>query len=195
MNRIQTSENKPSFNLSGCLLAASPYWLDELFQQAVCLVIHHNSERAVGVLLNKTLKVDARQLWTQFGSNPTAPSRAELCLGGPESGPIVAMHQRLDLAEFVPAEGVYFAAQVDSLKQLVADTDSDVKILVGQALWGRGQLDQQFAQGCWLPLKLNSKLAFEQSDLMWPAAIRQAGNRLIEAMVGLPEIADSADLN
>lgn len=69
------------------------------------------------------------------------------------------MHQRKDLAEYTSAEGVYFAAHVDALKQLVHDSNTPCRIFIGQAVWEQGLLEQQFSQGFWLPLEMNSRVA------------------------------------
>lgn len=179
MNRIQI----PAVNLTGCMLVASPDWQDPLLGRSVCLVVHHQPDRAVGVLLNKTLSLDAKEILKQFGTSPDG-LRAEMYLGGLQAGPVVAMHRRKELAEFTPAEGVYFAAQVDHLKQLVTDTSACCRIFVGQAVWDQDQLNQQFSRGCWLPLAVDSKIAFRAADEMWPAAMREVGNHLVECLVG-----------
>ncbi len=185
MNRIVAP---PSLSFTGCLLAADPRWDDPLFKQSVCLVVHHGSQGAVGVMLNRTLPIDAQALLKQFGAKDGGvgqnASRPQLFLGGIQSGPVVAMHQRKDLAEYTSAEGVYFAAHVDTLKQLVRDSNTPCRIFIGQAVWAQGQLEQQFTQGCWLPLEVNSRVAFETPDRMWVAALRQAGNCLVQAMLG-----------
>lgn len=187
MNRIVIPS---AFSFAGCLLAADPRWDDPLFKQSVCLVVHHGSGGAVGVMLNRTLPIDAQALLKQFGAKDgeagmsSSQMRPQLFLGGTQSGPVVAMHQRKDLAEYTSADGVYFAAHVDALKQLVHDSNSPCRIFIGQAVWEQGLLEQQFAQGCWLPLEMNSRVAFETPDRMWVAALRQAGNCLVQAMLG-----------
>ncbi len=179
MNRIIVP---PSVNLTGCLLVASPQWEDPMYRRSVCLVVQQGSSGAIGVMLNRSLRADVQGLLKHFGSPANASLRHELFLGGLQSGPVVAMHQRKELAEFVSAEDVYFAANVEALKRLVADA-SPCRIYVGQAVWEPGQLEGQFAKGCWLPVQMNSRVAFEAAESMWYVALRQAGNRLIEGML------------
>ncbi len=117
----------------------------------------------------------AEAIWSQGWRRWAERIATSVILGGIQSGPVVAMHQRKDLAEYTSAEGVYFAAHVDTLKQLVRDSNTPCRIFIGQAVWAQGQLEQQFSQGCWLPLEVNSRVAFETPDRMWVAALRQAG--------------------
>lgn len=175
MNRL----DKPSpVNLTGCMLVAAPGWDDPVLRRSVCLVMHHGPDRSICVLLNRSIKADVQSLLQQFGS-PTSNRIPELFLGGHQSGPVVAMHQQSELAEFVSAEGVYFAAQVESLKKLVSQ-DTPCRIYLGQEIWGAGQLDIQFEQGKWLPLQISPRVAFEAADAMWYVALREAGNKLVE---------------
>jgi putative transcriptional regulator len=181
MNRLPTA---PQYRLSGQLVVASPHWNDPLFNQAVCLVVHHSEQGAVGVLLNKLINVDASSFWLQVGAADSGSGREILYLGGPHSGPVVAMHQRKDLAEFTSGEGVYFAAQVDAMKRLVADNNCQCRFIVGQATWEAGQLDRQFAEGCWLPQPVKSEVVFEDADRMWFVALKEAGNLMVQSLIG-----------
>jgi len=171
-------------SLAGCLLVASPSWEHADFQKAVCLVVHHSPQGAVGVILNRTLPFDDKLLWKVMGHKKKQAQPGRLHLGGPNSGPVVAMHQREDLAEFVSGEGVYFAAQAHHLKSLIADTDRKWKIFVGQATWEAGSLEQQFSQGCWLPIEVSRQVVFADVDLVWPLAVRQVGNRMVQCLTG-----------
>ena len=186
-NRIETT---PPINLSGSLLVAAPGWQDKVFTQTVCLVVHHSSQRAIGVVLNRHLPVPAKQLLQKLAGESsgeqTLPSGAAIHFGGPQAGPVVAMHNRQELAEFTSAEGVYLAAQIQNLQQLVASptSDSQVKIIVGQADWGAGELDRQFTQGKWLPLPVSAGLVFADDSHMWRQAMLDIGDIIVTNMAG-----------
>jgi putative transcriptional regulator len=194
-----------SFSLEGQLLVASPSWDNHLFRRAVCLVVHHSAAGAVGIFLNRSMELDAKFLWQQIsGQNFQADhsglqvagdlqpmgkgsgKQRVLHFGGPKSGPVVAVHNRQDLAEFCSAEGVYFAAHVSHLDELLRlpDGDAQLKIIVGQADWPAGALDAQFMAGHWLPLPVTSKLVFADSPFMWAKAIREVGNRFVTGITG-----------
>jgi putative transcriptional regulator len=192
MNRLQST---PEFNLTGYLLVAAPQWHDPLFQQSVCLVVQHSEQGAIGVLLNKLMSIDARSFWQLMGAPVESSDRSPLYLGGPQSGPVVAMHQRQDLAEYVSAEGVYFAAQLDSFKQLIGDHSCQCRFFVGQATWKPGQLESQFAAGYWFPQAVRSRVVFEAAELMWSVALREAGNQIVHGMVGNAVIPPSLEWN
>ena len=192
---------------------ASPRWDHQLFQRSVCLVVHHNAEGAVGIFLNRSMNFDASELWKQLGGKslpgtnlpktgvsgklpeqaspeqtkfPHETKIQSLHFGGPKAGPVVAIHNRQELAEFASADGVYFAAQLAHLQELLASPvdGTELKIIVGQADWPAGVLDAQFAAGCWLPLPVLPKLVFEEGPAMWATAIREVGNRFVLGMIG-----------
>jgi putative transcriptional regulator len=174
------------FCLEGLLLVAAPGWHDQLFGQSVCLVVHHSPQRAVGVFLNRSLGSAAAGLWQHLVGEKPVVNRDIVHFGGPHSGPVVAVHDRQELAEYTSADGVYLAAQIDNLKRLVtsASSDSAVKIIVGQADWQPGQLDREFAEGKWLPLPVSPALVFADETDMWPRAMREIANQYVMEITG-----------
>ena len=195
-----------NFSLEGQLLVANPTWNNQLFGRSVCLVVHHSPQGAVGIFLNRAMNLDATVLWQQVAGSEIQKSDAEkvdaqhqksnspnaeaqhrsLHFGGPKSGPVVALHNRAELAEFRSADGVYLAAQLSHLEQLLKlpEQDAQLKIIVGQADWPPGLLDNQFAAGNWLPLPVLPKLVFADSPSMWAQALREVGHRFVVGITG-----------
>lgn len=176
----------PTFNLAGCLLVAAPSWQHELFGRAVCLVIHHSSQGAIGVVLNRHLPLPVGELWEKLAPDKPVRPDARLHFGGPQAGPVVALHDRQELAEFTSVEGVYFAAQIQNLQQLVSSSadDTQVKIIIGQADWGAGELESEFTAGKWLPLPVSPALVFADDSEMWGRAMAGVGDLIVASMTG-----------
>ena len=178
-------------SLQGFLLVAAPHRHAAPFSKTVCMVVHHSNQGAIGVFLNKELDAYAPDLWEQLAGNETHYSKTLLHLGGPNSGPVIAVHSHERLAEYTSARGVYFAAQVDNLRQLMnLATDAEhaqetaVKIIVGQANWKAGQLDAEFISGKWLPLPVTSDVVFADKHTMWQNAMRSIGNQFVASLTG-----------
>ncbi len=191
-NRFQ--ERIESIDLSGKLLVASPNWDDALFGRTVCLIVHQGSEGSIGIVLNRTLNTDLGNLWKELAGTEAKNKCARVNFGGPMSGPVVAVHDQADLSEYESGDGVYLAAQVSNLKKLVADdVCHEVRIVVGQAGWQVGGLEQQFIEGKWLVVPVERDLVFAPEDEMWGRSLRAFGNHFVALMSGaiLPRSAQS----
>ena len=173
-------------NLAGYLLVAAPDWEHALFGRAVCMVMHHSPQGAVGVVLNRHLPLPAEELWSKLAPHQPLPSGPRLHFGGPQAGPVVALHNRQELAEYTSVEGVYLAAQVKNLQQLVASSNraTQVKIIIGQADWGAGQLEQEFLAGKWLPLPVSPAVVFADDSEMWGRAMFGVGDVFVANVTG-----------
>lgn len=182
-NRLGIPASAPC--LAGRLLVAAPSHEDQVLGKSVCLIVHHSDQGAIGVMLNREFQNDAHDLWEDIVGLGKEYQAGLLHLGGPESGPVVAVHNSQKYAEFESGDGVFFAAQVQNLQALLrAESDSNVKILVGQVVWEPGQLEAEFEAGQWGVLPITSKVVFAEDHLMWTQAMREVGNRFVEVAVG-----------
>ncbi|MEM7473760.1 MAG: YqgE/AlgH family protein [Planctomycetota bacterium] len=177
-------------SLEGKLLVAAPNWEDEDFQHSVCLVVHHGQDGAVGILLNRHFDLDAKELWQHLSEGKFELPADMLHLGGPQSGPVVALHGCDSLAEFETAEGVYMAAEIENLKSLLqsalgdSSAESGLKIIVGQADWEAGELEGQMQMGAWLPIEPSAEIVFEEQAWMWRKAMAHIGNSFVREITG-----------
>lgn len=187
-NRLQ---KQAEFQLGGVLLVASPTWSDKLFGRSVCMIVHQGSEGTVGIVLNRILETDADGLWKQLAGKEAACKNARVNFGGPMSGPVVAIHDQAELAEYDPGGGVYLAAQVSALQQLVTmESEHQLRIVVGQAGWEPGKLEQQIQDGKWLAVPLKRELVFSPEDEMWARSIRAIGNHFVTEIAGAIPVDD-----
>ena len=105
-------------SLEGQLLLASPQLLDPNFVRTVVLLVEHNDMGALGLVINRPTGKTVQELWKQVGESP-CESQQPVHLGGPVSGPLMAIHTADGLAEMEIAEGVFFAAKKQNLDELV----------------------------------------------------------------------------
>ncbi len=192
-----TDRLKLSMQFKGCLLVASPGWKSDLYSHSVCLLVQHDTQGSLGIFLNRNLQDINPDLWKHLaGDKPVAKACRSVHFGGPQAGPVIAIHNREELAEYTTADGVYLAAQLDHLQQLVQAADcSEVRIVIGQATWRPGELDLELQAGKWIPMAITPQLVFASEDEMWGRAMRQIGNQYVTAITGAIGHASSARVN
>jgi putative transcriptional regulator len=182
---------KKQWELTGVLLVAAPMLSDPVFGKSVCLVLEHNDQGSVGIVLNRAFSSDVQELWKHLteGQDDISTPPNHLNFGGPVSGPVLAIHDQESLAEAGNGSGVYVAAQVENLKKLTRLSPEHYRLFVGHAAWKKGQLEKEMGSGYWYPIGLNSELVFAHESDMWPIGIRSVGNAVIESAIGSDRMA------
>jgi len=169
-------------SLQGHLLIATPALVDPNFFHSVVLLVQHSEEGALGVILNRPSKTTIRRAWEEVRSTPCAHD-APLHLGGPCQGPLMAVHGDASFSEAEVAPEAFFSADPETLEQLVALPDIQIKFFIGYAGWGAGQLEQELEVGSWEILPAGAKHIFGPTTSLWEESHREvAGRRLFSAM-------------
>jgi len=146
-------------SLRGRLLIAAPGLLDPNFVRTVVLMLEHNDDGALGVVLNRPTDLDVAEplpLW-----RPVAASPPVIFAGGPVGDGVAIGLGRMEAVAPVPPSGemedVGYAplfgrlASVD-LGRAPDDIDGVelVRIFAGYAGWGGGQLEEELEAGGWI---------------------------------------------
>jgi putative transcriptional regulator len=181
-------------SLEGHLLVASPQLLDPNFLQAVVLLVEHNEQGALGVVVNRPTAKSVKDLWQDVGEAPCESVRP-VFLGGPVSGPLLAVHADVSLAEAEILPGVFFAAKKAHLDQLVQHQDQPFKIFVGHAGWGPGQLESELEAGAWLTAEATADYVFYDQDDLWTAVRNHIGESLLHSMLHIKDVPADPSLN
>lgn len=161
---------------TGRLLVATPLLDDPTFHRAVILVLDHDEDGALGVVLNRTSPVPVQEAvapWTElvceppvvFGGGPVEPD-AIVALGrtaarvGADHAGVLDQHVRLvDLT----ADPV--------LERLELET---VRVFAGYAGWAPGQLEGEVASGAWFVVDADASDVFTADPLgLWHAVLRR----------------------
>ncbi|MGQ9576854.1 MAG: YqgE/AlgH family protein [Thermoguttaceae bacterium] len=176
-------------SLKGHFLVASSHLLDPNFVRTVVLLVHHTDQGAFGVVLNRPAESTVEELWQKVGQTP-CHCKQPFYVGGPVSGPLMAIHADPALAEMEVLPGVYFAAQRDHLEKLIEKQDYPFRIFVGHSGWGEGQLENELEQGAWLTTPASPEYVFYDDFDLWRKVTQQIGRSLLMDLLklkGLPE--------
>jgi len=144
-----------SDSLKGQFLIAGYRLRDSNFFKTAVLIVEHNEEGAMGLVINRPSEVTVA---TVLKGHFDLPERNELTyLGGPvEPAALFILH---DAAVFDPCEealvdGLYVASSAETFENVVrAAANEDpirYRIYMGCAGWGPGQLEGELSRGDWL---------------------------------------------
>ena len=196
MNRIP-SNTSAGWSLSGQLLVATPKLTDPLFGRSVCLVVEHSEEGVAAVVLNRPVTGDIQGLWEQLSAGSSAVSEAprHVHFGGPVSGPVVAIHDQEKLADAGNGQGVYLAAQVDTLRKLVDVAPEHFRLFIGHATWELGKIADEIRKGMWYVVPAVPELVFSADDEMWGRSIRRVGGMVMQYVTGIRELPPNPSWN
>lgn len=163
--------------LTGRLLVATPVLTDPNFARSVVLMLDHNEEGALGIVVNRPLEVDVSAVLPAWQPYATAPGR--LFQGGP-----VALDSALGVVA-VPGDdeepvgvkriiGSLGLVDLDVPPEIIAGGVAGLRIFAGYAGWGAGQLEEEIAQGAWYVVEAESRDAFTDTpQALWRQVLRR----------------------
>lgn len=181
-------------SLAGHLLVAAPQLSDPNFVRTVVFLIQHTAEGALGLVLNRPTSKTVQELWKEIGDAP-CHSRRPVHLGGPVSGPLMAIHRNPELGELEVLPGVFFAAKKVNLDRLVAQQEHVFKLFVGHAGWGPGQLDGELEVGAWFTQEATAEHVFYEGDDLWEQVLHHIRRATLRSVLNLKNIPDDPSLN
>jgi putative transcriptional regulator len=140
--------------LRGQLLVATPPLVDPNFDRTVVLVLEHNDDGALGLVLNRPSDarlVDALPDWHTHGAEPGV-----VFLGGPVStdaviGMALVSGDDAEPESFTP---LFLGLGTVDLSRDPADLEGlqMVRVFAGYSGWGSGQLEAEMEVGAWISL-------------------------------------------
>jgi putative transcriptional regulator len=162
--------------MAPCLLVASPLLLDPNFLHTVVLLVEHDDQGAMGVILNRPLPLTLSMICeesqlhfggdeeaTAFRGGPVDPQRGIVLVRGglPSEEDIV-----LDFTDFV-------SFRKDLLESVLLDPGTPFRLFLGYSGWGPGQLDAEMEQGAWVRASLRPEwLLTDDPKGLWQKAVQ-----------------------
>ena len=181
-------------SLQGHFLIASPHLSDGNFNRSVVLIVKHDDDGAFGLVLNRPTENSVAEIW-KLVTETVAQSSEPVYLGGPVSGPLVAIHSLKTASESQVLAGVHFAARKDHLEQVVNQSKKPYRLFTGYSGWGSGQLEDELKAGGWLIAQATSELVFYHHDDLWERVIQTIGAQILAPAVKTKHIPSNPSLN
>ena len=181
-------------SLQGQVLVATQQLRDPNFAKSVVLLVTHNSQGALGLVLNRPTNVQLEKAWTQLSESPCVHA-SHLYLGGPCQGPLMALHTQADLSDSEVLPGLFFTAKPEELTTLVGSDDGPIRFFVGYAGWGPGQLENEMQEGSWHTGAAESNYAFDTADRLWEQITKQFADAQLIADLHIKHVPADPSLN
>ena len=170
-------------SLAGQLLVATPALVDGHFRRAVVLVLDHDDDGALGVILNRRTQIDVDEVLPGWSTSVSDPG------GVYEGGPVAtdsALGVGLLAAE--PDEepigwrrmfGRVGLIDLDVPATVIEQALAGMRIYAGYAGWGDGQLESEIEEGSWLVLEASEgDLLHGAPENLWRDVLRRQDNDL-----------------
>ncbi len=181
-------------SLKGHLLVASPHLEDPNFARSVVLLIHHSPDGTFGVVLNRPSESKIRELWEDLSDLPCKTDQ-QVHMGGPVSGPLMAVHTDEGLAELEIVPGLYFAAERGNIEKLLNQSKHDFRLFVGHSGWGGGQLEDELKEGSWFTTPATPDYVFAEESELWKAVAQEIGQSMLASMLNIKDIPSDPSAN
>lgn len=162
-------------SLAGRLLVATPALSDPNFDKSVVLLLDHDREGALGVVLNRPTPVGVSEVlepWASLAGEPGVVFQ-----GGP-----VALDAALALA-VVPGAGPLGWRRVhgsiglvdlEAPPEVLAAEVGSLRIFAGYAGWGPEQLERELDEGAWYVVESEpGDVSAPEPERLWRAVLRR----------------------
>lgn len=163
----------------GDVLISEPFMNDYYFRRSVILMIDHNEEGSLGIIINKRVSIPFNEIVEGFPE-----FKADVYLGGPvETDRIFFIHT---VGEMIPdshriSSGLYWSGNVSALKSMIKMDlikAHELRFFVGYAGWGEGQLIKELQANTWIVGRFTTKeLLQTKPGKMWSSFVNQMGIR------------------
>jgi putative transcriptional regulator len=151
---------------NGTLLVASPDLTDPNFSKSVVLVLRHDDDGTLGVVLNRPTNLEPAKVFPELGDS-VGTYDGRLFRGGP-----IAPTQLLFLVRGLAAatvtgpevlDKVFLSVGPDSLADMVrlAEGTDELRVFAGHAAWVPGQLEGEIDAGGWQLLHGTAEIVFD----------------------------------
>lgn len=168
--------------LEGQLLIAMPAMTDPRFERSVIYLCAHNSEGAMGLVVNKLFsEIDFDQLLVQLEITPIeTSSEMSVHFGGPveaQRGFVLHTTEYVDDDTVLVDKGIAITATLDILREVAKGSGpNNTLFALGYAGWGPGQLENEITENAWLHAPFDEELVFDSNvTTKWERALNSIG--------------------
>ncbi|WP_171171023.1 YqgE/AlgH family protein [Streptomyces sp. I05A-00742] len=188
-------------SLTGRLLVATPALADPNFDRAVVLLLDHDEEGSLGVVLNRPTPVgvgDILASWAALAGEPGVvfqggPVSLDSALGvavvpgdapdqdvPPADDPATGSRSRPgDPIGWRRVHGAIGLVDLEAPPELLGPAVGSLRIFAGYSGWGPGQLEDELVEGAWYVVESEpGDVSSPDPSRLWRAVLRRQRNEL-----------------
>ena len=178
MFNIVSNQEVPT---KGKLLISSPFLNDIHFMRSVILMVEHDQEGSVGLIMNKNFKLNVylNDLMPGFENAPKIP----VYKGGPVGcDTLFYINHFKDLKGAIPIlPGLFLNGDFEQIKTYILNngkTEGVVRFFTGYAGWSAQQLEEEIQENSWVVTEIKEDL-LSNFDLkhLWKNSLYKMGNK------------------
>ena len=165
----------------GKLLVAHRDFPGPIFAETVILLVQHDEQGAVGLVINRKTKVPISRALRQLkGANDWSEP---VYVGGPVemAGVLALLWSHAEQDEMKPVLGeIYFVSSKPLLEKILAEgpTAAELHVYLGYSGWGAGQLENEVKLGTWYIFDGSAGLVFDSDPAsLWSRLIARTEQR------------------
>lgn len=170
---------------AGCLLVATPSLGDPHFDRTVVLLLDHDENGALGVIINRPTPVPVDEVLPDW--SPYVTGEAVLFAGGPVGTDSALALAQLDggggpeapTPGFRPLAGELGLIDLDTPPEILVPGLRGLRVFAGYAGWGPGQLEGEIDEDAWFVVAAHEGDPFHpEADRMWRTVLRRQPGEL-----------------
>ena len=172
-----TEPKDPKFSLTGQFLIATPSLRDRRFRRSVIYLCAHDSEHAMGVIINRPHKsLTLPELLSEEDEIDTSLPDHPIVWGGPverERGFVLHSPDFFDDGASLKLSPTLSLTTTRSVLDAMGKPHGPERAVValGYAGWSAGQLEGEIADNAWLTAPADEALIFKASASGWTEAL------------------------
>jgi putative transcriptional regulator len=162
-------------SLKGHFLVAAPSLTESNFRQTVVLMLQHDHNGALGVVINRRMEVTVKQACEQV-LETECDVEGNLHSGGPCEAVLMVLHGDDDINPDDEAvlPGLHFSTDKDTIEMLLREPPKELKFIVGYSGWAGGQLEEELKSGSWIVVPATVPRVFGPIESLWHRLISEA---------------------
>jgi len=181
-------------SLAGHFLVASVHLSDSNFAQSVVLMLQHEPNGALGIVLNRPGGETVAQVWQQLERSP-CDCQELVHVGGPVPGPLIALHTLESSSNQQVLPGLYATVESEAIERLAQQEESPFRLFSGNAGWAGGQLDAELKAGGWLTTPAELEEVFSDHETLWRRVSGRIGLGIIAPGIDPAQVPDDPSMN